>query len=492
MGNVNISINGNPLSATEGCTVLDVAKEAGIRIPTLCFMKGLDPRANCRMCIVEIEGYRTFQPSCITKVSEGMVIHTDTPAIQQSRKTTLQLILSHHAVDCHHCLRIGSSRCDDLDPTFCEMCFFCDCVRDGFCELQALAREYKVDVLPYDWKSEMYPMDDSTGSVVRNPSKCIKCRRCVDVCNDVQTVNALSFIKRGSEAQVMPALGKPLADGPCVQCGKCIEVCPTGAIYAHEKIDEILYVLHLSYDITTIAQISVDVLEELATLFKMDPVELDLRVVAAGLRKIGVDYVVTDEFATTQAENSAISDFTNTVMTGRYPAIVSNRFSSIKFLKKNFNSLSDSLFVYNSVQQEFGTIVKSTWAKEKGINPEQIRTISITSNYENNAEAAESGGVDFVINPRQLYRIFLRSGVNLNNYPPTDFDDFGSITSSSSQLKNVFTPAICWEIGNDIKEIEFIVGSSVIKAAVAKNLGQARQLLRQLRNGESPYMVIKI
>ena len=150
MENVNITINDRKLLIPTGSTILEAAAGAGIRIPTLCHLKDIDARANCRMCVVEVEKFRTFQPACATKVSEGMVVHTDTPAVRKSRKMTLELLLSRHAVDCHHCMRIGSSKCDDLDPKFCEMCFFCDCVRDGFCELQALSREYKVDKLPYE------------------------------------------------------------------------------------------------------------------------------------------------------------------------------------------------------------------------------------------------------------------------------------------------------------------------------------------------------
>jgi len=174
MANVNIIMDGRSLSVPAGTSVLEAARANGIRIPTLCFLKELDPRASCRMCVVEIEGARTFQHACATRVREGMVVHTDTEAVRASRKLTLELLLSNHAVDCHHCLRIGSSRCDDLDPKFCEWCFFCDCVKDGFCELQALAREYGVDQLPFPQHHGRYPVDDSA-VIVRDPNKCIKC-----------------------------------------------------------------------------------------------------------------------------------------------------------------------------------------------------------------------------------------------------------------------------------------------------------------------------
>lgn len=226
MEKVHITINDKQLTVSSEQTILQAARENGIEIPTLCNLKKIDPRANCRICLVEVDKFRVPQPACATKVSEGMVIKTNTEKLRKLRKNTLELILADHAVDCHHCLRIGSSKCDDLDKNFCEMCFFCDCVKDGFCELQALAREYKVDVLPYEINADKYVEDTSTGSVIRNANKCIKCRKCLDVCTKVQTVGALAVVGRGSEVKVEPAFGKKLIDSPCIQCGRCVEVCP--------------------------------------------------------------------------------------------------------------------------------------------------------------------------------------------------------------------------------------------------------------------------
>ena len=199
MAEVKLTINGKQITAEKGQTILQAAKNNDIYIPTLCHFEGIEGRANCRICVVEVEGMRTFQPACVTKVSEGMAVNTDTDKIRAARKTTLELILSHHAVDCHHCMRIGSSSEQSLDPKFCEMCFWCDCVRDGFCELQSLAREYHVDVLPFIQHEKDYEEDTSLRSVIRNPNKCIKCRRCVDVCGEVQTVHNLSMANRGRE-----------------------------------------------------------------------------------------------------------------------------------------------------------------------------------------------------------------------------------------------------------------------------------------------------
>ena len=285
MANVNIIMDGRSLSVPAGTSVLEAARENGIRIPTLCFLKDLDPRASCRMCVVEIEGARTFQHACATKVREGMVIHTDTEAVRESRKLTLELLLSNHAVDCHHCLRIGSSRCDDLDPKFCEMCFFCDCVKDGFCELQALAREYKVDVLPFSQKHNTHPVDATT-VIVRNPNKCIKCKRCVDVCGKIQTVHNLAASGRGCEITIGPAFGKSMAESECVGCGRCVEVCPTGAIYAMEHKDELVYYAHKD-GMKTAAMVDADAIPELERVLKLQPGTVTPEQLAGSLKKIG-------------------------------------------------------------------------------------------------------------------------------------------------------------------------------------------------------------
>jgi len=321
------------------------------------------------MCVVQIEKFRAFQPACATCINEGMVINTDTPEVHAARKLTLELILSDHAVDCHHCMRIGSSKCDDLDPKFCEMCFFCDCVRDGFCELQSLVREYKVDALPFEQRGFDRPLDESTGSIIRNPNKCIKCRRCVDVCNDVQTVYNLCDIHRGTETAIVPALNRPMAENPCVQCGRCVEVCPTGAIFSLEHKDELLYNTH-KYSVTTVVQISRNVLPALAELFKMDAGP-DIRLVAAGLRKIGVNFVVSDNFALSEVQKQATATIEKVLKTPGKPVVLTNSPAAEKFAARNFPDIE--VTTYPSVQQYSGDYVRTKFAKEKGLDPAKVK-----------------------------------------------------------------------------------------------------------------------
>ncbi len=491
MRTVNITINDKPVTAADGCTILAAADSAGVQIPTLCFLKNLDPNASCRICVVEVEGSRTLLPSCATKVSEGMVIRTDTSVVRKSRKTTLELLLARHSVDCHHCMRIGNTRVADLDPNFCEMCFFCDCVRDGFCELQSLAREYEVDALPYKLEPDLYPVDSSTGCVVFNPNKCIKCRRCVDVCTKIQTVHALSLINRGADIQVMPSQGKPLAETPCVLCGRCAQVCPTGAMHMLEQIDEVLYQTH-NYDITTIAQISDDVLDELAELSKIKRSELSINHVVAGLKKIGVDYVVTEEAALSYGQKFAAQYIEENISKVNHPIIITSSHSAVQFINAYFPSLQNKLFYYDSAQQQFGKLIRGAWKGGIKVTPSnKICSISITSSNDNEGEAAKNGSVDYVVNARELYRIFLRTGVNLKKRQPLEPDRIGAGVELTPALKQLFKP-VTWEIAGVIDELDIMVNSITVKAAIGKTLGHTRQLLEQVKNNNSPYKIIKI
>lgn len=492
MASINLTINDIQISAEDGVTILDAAKSAGFEIPTLCFMKGLDSHANCRMCVVEVEGSRTLLPSCNTKIREGMVVKTDSKDVRTSRKKTLELLLARHSVDCHHCLRIGSSKAKDLDPVFCEMCFFCDCVRDGFCELQTLAREYEVGALPYNLEPYNYPEDRSTGCVVLNPNKCIKCLRCVDVCCDIQSVEALSTIKRGSEIQVVPAMELPLSETDCVMCGRCVDVCPTGATHILEQKDELLYHLH-DYSTTAIAQVSDDVLDELAELFKMKRWQLDMGQVVAGLKKIGVNHVVTHKKALVAGENDAVEYIEKNAQNSKSPLIITSSNGAKLFVEKFFPELSKDLFCYDSAQQRFGKMVKERDFENIKSAPfeDKVISISITSNNDNEGDAVSNGSVDYVLNAREIYRIFLRCGVNLSKIHRIEPDENPLAEPVAKGMEDFFAPVV-WAIDGEIEEVEVKAGGASLHGCVGKTLGHARKLLEEVEAGKSPYKIIKI
>lgn len=487
MANVQLTINEKMVSVPAGITILEAAAQNGIRIPTLCNLKKLDPRANCRMCVVEVEKSRTFQPACATKVSDGMVVHTDTPALREARKMTLQLILSRHAVDCHHCLRIGSSKCADLDPTFCEMCFFCDCVRDGFCELQSLAREYEVDVLPYEIEADSHPIDTSLGSVIRNPNKCIKCRRCVDVCCEVQTVHTLSMKNRGSEMEVTPALGKPLSESPCVRCGRCVTVCPTGSVFMQEHKDELVYAGH-QYGITTVAQLDPNILPELEGLFKMQVGSLTLSRVAAGLKKFGIDYVVTDDEAQALAAAEGSSLLQTKLGQKVGPVILTSSFAAQNFIHRYFSDLEGNVVSYPSAQQAFGRYIKGEFAAKHKLDTAKLRTAVISNDNENGAEAHETGSVEFSLNARELYRIFMRTGSNMNTLQDAKLDKLGVSVDTPSALFG----RVQWNMEKEPETRTIDFDGKSLRVAIAHNLGQARSLLEKMRAKELTHDIIRV
>ncbi|NTW21569.1 MAG: 4Fe-4S dicluster domain-containing protein [Nostocales cyanobacterium W4_Combined_metabat2_030] len=476
MGNVNVTIDGKVYSVDKDKTILAAARENHINIPTLCHFEGLDAKANCRICVVEVEGMRTLQPACATKVNEGMVMLTASEKVVNARKATLELILAHHAVDCHHCLRIGSSDEQSLDPSFCEMCFWCDCERDGFCELQSLAREYHVDVLPYVQYEKDYEVDCSLGSIVRNPNKCIKCKRCVDVCSDMQSVHNLSLANRGRDTMVVPELGKTMAESACVRCGHCVDVCPTGALYLKEHMNEVLFHTHAYHD-NTIAMVSGNVVTKLEELYKLQPNTISVKNIVAALRKIGFDKVISDTRARSIVAEQAASIIESKVAAG--PVIITNSCAVMNFVDEYFSDKKNLINVYDSIQTAFGKIAKE-YKKE---NP--IYTVNITATKEAGAEAKETSNVDFVLNERELYRMFIRTGGAPARKKPQEFDDFKVFDIKYPELLE----DLKWNMSDCVEEIEVVINGEKKKCAIAHNLGQVRKMLE---GGYKEYDVIRL
>ena len=224
MSAVNLTIDGVAVSAEADSTILEAAKSVGIIIPTLCHHPDQSVKANCRVCLVEVKG--KLVPSCATKVSEGMSVQTRSKAAVTGQKTSLELILSHHPMDCQHCARNGACEVVDLSDEMCSYCYFCDCVQDGNCELQDLAREMNATFGDFPWTPQTEKLDESTTSIAKDPNKCILCRRCIGACSEIQGINAWSVIGRGEHSKIVPALGLSLSETPCVQCGLCVRDCP--------------------------------------------------------------------------------------------------------------------------------------------------------------------------------------------------------------------------------------------------------------------------
>lgn len=463
MANVNLTIDGKQITVPAGMTILAAAKANDIYIPTLCFLEKLDPHASCRMCVVEVEGARTFQHACAAKVREGMVVHTNTEAVRASRKLTLQLLLSDHSVDCHHCLRIGSTKCKDLDPWFCEMCFFCDCERDGFCELQNLAREYEVDQLPFEQKHNKLPIDDSS-VIVRNPNKCIKCKRCVDICANVQTVHNLAASGRGCEVKIGPAFGKSMADSRCIGCGRCVEVCPTGAIFAEEHKDEILDYTH-TYGLNAVAMADASAIAEIDRIWPREHKPITLEQIAGGLKKLGFTTVVSAEDAKDAARAEAEKLLDARLKKG--PAIVADSLAAKKLLERDYADYSDRFVFAPSTVSVFGKIAKDAFGADK--------TAAFGPIGPDASEAADTGCVDYVVNARELYRIMVRTGTEPNE-KRTLTPEALPHEAATGKYGRVLEDA-AWSMDADAETFEIKVGRKTLKCAICHNPAQLKTVL---------------
>lgn len=482
MDTVRITIDTKEYQVPKNMTILQAAKSQNVYIPTLCNLKYLKPRANCRMCVVEVEGMRTLQPACATGVREGMVIHTMSERVVTSRKMTLELILADHAVDCHHCMRIGSSRCDSLDPEFCEMCFFCDCVRDGFCELQKLAREYKVDRLPYEIEAVRHTIDDSLGSVIRNPNKCVKCRRCLDICDQIQCIHNLAVIGRGNGVKIGPAMGRTMADSECIRCGKCVENCPTGALFLQEHKDEFIYYAH-DYKTCTVMQISSEALgklrNNLARCAHQHYAEVTMEMLAGSLKKIGIDAVYDEKEAQEEAKQEAIAlleeaDFTK-------PVILTNSFAAKNFLRKHYESLSESFAFYSSCQEIFGRLAGRKVRAAMPLEQTELKVFQFASNNEDAAESLEDGTADLTVNANELLRIFQRTGAEPNENRTAELDSFG-IRQTQTPYDEFLRPA-AWSMETEPEKIAVPVKGKTRTAYLCTNLSQADRILQTMQNG---------
>lgn len=406
---MTVTIDGTTTMVAQGSTILAAARGCGVDIPTLCYLEGQMPHANCRMCVVEVEGKPGLVPACATPVRDGMRVITDSERIRSARKTTLELLLAHHAVDCHHCLRIGSSKCADLDPKFCEMCFFCDCVRDGFCELQALARAYGVDVLPFEERHYEFAVDGSAAALVRDPNKCIECRRCVDACRETSGIGVLRVDGAGDRIAVVPD-GPTMAASSCVGCGRCVDVCPTGAVHMREHIDDVLEAAH-RYDTTAVAVVDPLVPAQLERLFGVKEGSIDLGRVASALRKVGFSYV----FDTTVGWRMVAQQM-DEVLRARgteadvAPVVFGLDRAAQRMLDGRVVMADVSVEHIASPERVACQAARNRVAQLRGIAQTDVTLVCFTVDNAICTEAPATAEMDTACGVRELYRMLLRTG----------------------------------------------------------------------------------
>lgn len=500
---IKATINNIEVEVKEGTTILEAAKKAGFIIPTLCYHPDLKPKGSCGICVVEVEGMPALKRACMTEVVNGWRIHTNTPSVRTTRKTLVELILADHDMDC---------------PT---------CIKNNRCELQSLAATLGITDIRYRKSDEAKKkIDDTSLSIVRNPNKCILCERCIQVCEEIQTVNALALSKRGSETIITDAFDVGIGNSVCVNCGQCTVFCPVGALYEKSDIEKVWEAIN-DPEKHVVVQEAPAIRAMLGEEFGMEPGTLVAGKMHAALRRMRFDAVFDTNFT---ADLTILEEGTEIVGRitggGKLPVITSCSPGWVKFMETFYPHLSEYVSTAKSPQQMFGALSKTYYAEIKGIPPEKIVSVSImpctAKKFEcKRPEMTDSGytDVDYVLTTREIARMLKEAGIDLKDMPDEPADDpMGEYTGAATifgvtggvmeaalrsayflvtgrELENVDIVAVRGMEG--IKEAEIDVDGLKLKVAVAHGLGNARKILDKVtgqlkNNGKSEYHAIEI
>ena len=496
MSNLKVTIDGRMVEVPAGTTILEAAKKVGVKIPTLCHLdlhntKMVNQSASCRICVVEVAGRKNLAPACATPVSDGMKIDTNSPRVLHARKIVLELLLSDHPKDCLVCEKSGN------------------------CELQDLAIRFGVrDIkIGKDGAQSTY-RKDSSRSIVRDMDKCIMCRRCETMCNKVQAVGALSGINRGFQAVVAPAFEVDLEDSVCTHCGQCVAVCPTGALCEKEYIWDVVAELADPEKIVVV-QTAPAVRVALGEAFGMEPGELVTGKMVAALKRLGFDYVFDTDFAadvTIMEEGAELIDRITRFKQGdksvRLPILTSCCPAWVNFFESQFQDLLDVPSTAKSPQQMFGALAKTYFAEKMDIPREKMVVVSIMPCLAKKYEASRdefNRDVDISLSTRELAQLIKQANINFADLQEEEFDSpMGESTGASvifGTTGGVIEAAVrtAYEVmtGETLEKVEFEalrgfegvrsatvkVGDMDLNIGIAHGLGNARELLEEIRGG---------
>ncbi|WP_163717380.1 NADH-dependent [FeFe] hydrogenase, group A6 [Mangrovibacterium lignilyticum] len=507
MKKIKLNIDNKTLEVPKGTTILDAASVVGIDIPTLCHMKLHDMNienkpGGCRVCVVEVKGRRNLAPACCTEVAEGMEISTHSMRAVNARRTVLELILSDHPSDC------------------------LVCAKSGKCDLQEMAQNMGIREIHYQGAQSHY-REDTSPAIIRELDKCILCRRCETMCNKVQSVGVLSTINRGFEAVVSPAFEMNLDHSVCTYCGQCVAVCPTGAL---TEVDETGAVIRALSDPskTVIVQTAPAVRAALGEEFEMEAGTLVTGKMVSALRRLGFDYVFDTDFAadlTIMEEGTELLNRLGKYLGGdknvKMPILTSCCPAWVKFFEHQFPELKDIPSTARSPQQMFGAIAKTYFADKIEVKRENLVVVSImpcvAKKYESSRDEFAVNGnpdVDYALTTRELASLINISNIDFKSLPEEDFDQpLGESTGAAvifGTTGGVIEAAVrtAYEIQTgkslprlDFEELRGMEGlrkatidfdGTPINIGIAHGLGNARQLLEQIKAGESEFHAIEI
>ena len=500
---INITINGNALSVKEGSTILEAARSNGILIPTLCFLKEINEVAACRICVVEVKGSERLVAACNTKVAEGMEVVTNSKRVLDARRANLALILSEH--DCH---------C----PT---------CVRSGNCSLQTLAQNLNVLEQPYEVKLPKNRWNPDL-PLIRTDSKCIKCLRCIDVCDKVQGMKVWDLLGLGKNARVGVRGGKALNEVNCTYCGQCVTHCPVGALRERDDTMKLMAAVN-DPDKTVVLQVAPAVRAAWGDGLGLSPRMATERRMAAAFRRIGVDYVFDTNFSadlTIMEEGNEFLELMKAKLSGAPSNDALPLFTSccpgwVRFMKLEYPDLVGHLSSAKSPQQMFGAVAKTYFAARIGKEAKDIFCVSImpctAKKFEcdvKEVNAASDKDVDLVLTTREVDRLINSLSINVGMLPEEDFDSplgtgsgagviFGATGGVMEaalrtayyvlEKKNPDADAFKAVRGPDgRKEVTVTIAGVPVRACVASGLANARQVVEDIRNGRVQYDFVEI
>ncbi|WP_408955028.1 NADH-dependent [FeFe] hydrogenase, group A6 [Natroniella sp. ANB-PHB2] len=495
---VTLTIDEQEVEIEEGRNLIDAANKVNIDIPTLCYLEGVNEPAACRICVVEIEDEQNLQPACKYEVRDGLVVRTNTPEILDYRKTILELLLSDHPFDC------------------------LTCAANLNCELQSLADQFGIRQISYQGQKNEYPVDDLSPSLVREPSKCIMCRRCIAVCSKVQEVHIYDVLERGFPTVAGPAFNDSYLDTPCITCGQCILVCPTGALHGKDNKEEAWQALK-NPDKHVVIQTAPAIRVTIGELFGMETGSLVTGQLVAALKRLGFDKVFDDCFGADVVVMEEGHELMERLESDHdLPQFTSCCPGWVKFCESFYPELIPNLSSCKSPQQVFGALVKTYYAQGAGVEPENIFSVSVMPCVAKKYEAArpemnDSGqdrDVDLNLTTRELAEMIKEAGLDLTTLEEEEYDEpmgyasgagviFGSTGGvCEATLRTVYEKLTGRELeklelkevrGKDFKEGEVELGDGrVIKAAVARGTGNARRLIHRLQTGERAYDFVEV